>query len=71
MKYAITMVKLRPFGMDMGTLVEVQPKRKSEGDALLRVLAYSPDGAEFFALAHPHEIEFIDDSVADIMRSVA
>ena len=69
-KYAITMVKLRPYGMDMGTLVEVMPKRKSEGDDLLRVLAYSPDGFEQFALAHPHEIEFVDDNLADIMRSV-
>ena len=61
------MVKLRSYGMDIGTLVEVLPNRKSEGDDLLRVVAYSPDGFEVIALAHPHEIEFVDDAVADIM----
>ncbi len=68
-KYAITLVKLRPWGMNAGTLIEVLPERKVESTTLFRVEAFSPDGARLFALAHPREIEFIDDAVADIMKA--
>lgn len=65
-KLAVVKSDLRD-GIKAGDIVEVLPKRKVEGDGLFRVLLLDSDFV--FALAHPHEIDFMDDSVADIIRS--